>query len=85
MYLRAAGDEGINFVFDSNRLRTLAVLGRGDTDEAREEYNQIPFMSKQGAPVREEGLDERSVKRGVKAKRLKAALDENYLLKVLRL
>lgn len=28
---------------------------------------------------------ERSVKRGVKAKRLKAALDENYLLKVLRL
>jgi len=28
---------------------------------------------------------ERSVRRGVKAKRLKAALDENYLLKVLRL
>lgn len=28
---------------------------------------------------------ERSVKRGVKTKRLKAALDENYLLKVLRL
>lgn len=28
---------------------------------------------------------ERSVKRGVKVKRLKAALDENYLLKVLRL
>ncbi len=28
---------------------------------------------------------ERSVKRGVKAKRLKAALDENYLLRVLRL
>jgi predicted transposase YbfD/YdcC len=28
---------------------------------------------------------ERSVKRGVKSKRLKAALDENYLLKVLRL
>lgn len=28
---------------------------------------------------------ERSVKRGVKAKRLKAALDENYLLKVLRI
>lgn len=28
---------------------------------------------------------ERSVKRGVKAKRLKAALDENYLLKLLRL
>ena len=28
---------------------------------------------------------ERSVKRGMKAKRLKAALDENYLLKVLRL
>jgi predicted transposase YbfD/YdcC len=28
---------------------------------------------------------ERSVKRGVEAKRLKAALDENYLLKVLQL
>lgn len=27
---------------------------------------------------------ERSIKRGVKVKRLKAALDENYLLKVLR-
>lgn len=27
---------------------------------------------------------ERSIKRGVKVKRLKAALDENYLLKVVR-